>query len=787
MKQVVQSLKTGKLSLKEVPRPVARPGTVLIANQFSLISAGTEKMAMDLAQKSLLGKARERPDQVRRVLEKIKNEGLLNTVAQVRAKLDDPMTMGYSSAGVVLACGAGVEEFKPGDRVASNGPHAEVVCISKHLCAKVPEGLPLDHAAFTVLGAIALQGVRLARLEIGSTALVVGLGLIGQLTVALLKASGVRVIGTDLEEGKCALALQMGASVARPGLTPAAIEELTGGLGADAVIITASTSSNGPIELAAGAVRKKGRIVLVGVVGLALDRRPFYFKECEFVVSCSYGAGRYDALYEERGQDYPAAYVRWTEQRNMQAVLDLMARGALDVSPLISHRFPIERAEEAYRLIEEGKEPYLGILLEYGEGVAAGSRSHLAGSRSNLAGSCSDLAGSLSHHVEQPSPCGSTFQVRTAGSGSHLAGSRSHEAENCSHTVRASSAVGAPSRCEPKGIRLGVLGAGNFAKMVLLPAAIKSGLYEPLIIASQSGLAASHVGQRLGFKEAVSDEASVLGRADVEAVFVVTRHSQHARQVAAALEAGKHVFVEKPLAVNIEELAAIEEALGRAPDRLLMVGFNRRFSPAARAVKAFMAESSAPITISVRMNAGAIPADHWTQDPAEGGRIVGEACHAIDLATYLTGSLPVRVYAESVGGVQAPSITDDQCFITLRHANGSLSNIAYLAGGDKAFPKERVEVIGGGRVAVIEDFRKASGTAGGRARSLWSGGQDKGHRAEVEAFARAVREGGAWPITWKELRAVTLAALLAVQSLREGVPFEVQPMGSHLEGAPTGG
>ena len=743
MRQVVQSLKNGKLSLEEVPRPVARPGTVLIANQFSLISAGTEKMAMDLAQKSLLGKARERPDQVRRVLEKIKNEGLLNTVAQVRAKLDDPMTMGYSSAGVVLACGADVQELKPGDRVASNGPHAEVVCVPKHLCAKVPEGLPLDHAAFTVLGAVALQGVRLARLEIGSSALVVGLGLIGQLTVALLKASGVRVIGTDLEERKCALALQMGASVARPGLTPAAMEELTGGLGADAVIITASTSSNGPIELAAGAVRKKGRIVLVGVIGLELDRRPFYFKECEFVVSCSYGPGRYDPLYEERGQDYPPAYVRWTEQRNMQAVLDLMARGALDVSPLLSHRFPIERAEEAYRLIEEGKEPYLGILLEYGEGFAGGSRSHLAGTVPHLS-------------------------------------------ENRSQPVRASSDVGAPSRCEPKRIRFGVLGAGNFAKMVLLPAVLKSKLYEPLVIASQSGLSASHVSQRLGFTEAASDEASVLGRGDVEAVFVVTRHSQHARQVAAALGAGKHVFVEKPLAVTIEQLAAIEEALGRAPDRLLMVGFNRRFSPAARAVRAFVAGTSAPLTVTVRMNAGAIPADHWTQDPAEGGRIVGEACHAIDLATYLTGSLPVRVYAESVGGAQAPSITDDQCFITLRHANGSISNIAYLAGGDKAFPKERVEVFGGGRVAVIEDFRKASGTAGGRARSLWFGGQDKGHRAEVEAFARAVREGGPWPISWEELRAVTLAALLAVQSLREGVPFEVQPMGSHLEGAPTG-
>ena len=712
MKQVTQNIRSGNLNVREVPAPLTRPGAILIANSFSLISAGTEKMAMELAQKSLLGKARERPDQVRRVLEKMRNEGLLNTIAQVQARLDEPMAMGYSSAGFVLACGEGVQEFKPGDRVASNGPHAEVVCVPKHLCARVPDGVPLDQASFTVLGAIALQGARLAKLEIGSTALVVGLGLVGQLAVALLKASGVRVIGTDLEPGKCDLAIRMGASLARPGITAAEVEEMTGGLGADAVLIAASTKSNAPIELAAGAVRKKGRIVLVGVVGLELDRRPFYFKECEFVVSCSYGAGRYDALYEERGQDYPAAYVRWTEQRNMQAVLALMASGALDVSPLISHRYPIEKAEEAYGLIESGKEPYLGILLEYPEAKP-----------------------------EAAAPLAEPQKAITKADGTR------------------------------GRVGLGVLGAGSFARSVLLPAALKTNLYEPIAIASQRGLSAEHTAKRLGFHEAVSHEGSVLGHAGVNAVFVATRHSDHARQVQAALKAGKHVFVEKPLAVTVDELAAVEEALALAPDRLLMVGFNRRFSPAATAVKAFLETTQSPLTVSLRMNAGAIPPDHWTQDPAEGGRIIGEACHAIDLAVFLTGSVPVRVYAESVGGTQAPAVTDDQCFITLRHANGAISSIAYLAGGDKAFPKERVEIIGGGRVAVIEDFRKASGTVGGKTRTLWSGSQDKGHQAELVAFANATFGAGAWPIPWEEMRAVAVASFLAVQSLREGVPM----------------
>ena len=419
MQQLLQNIRNGQVEVQDVPAPLVREGHVLIANRASVVSAGTEKMALELSKKSLLGKARARPDHVRRVIQKLRQDGLTQTILAVQARLDEPMKMGYASAGVVLAVGPGAQEFKPGDRVASNGPHAEVVSVHKYLCARVSEGVPLDHAAFTVLGAIALQAVRLSESKLGETVFVIGLGLIGQLAVSIAKAAGCRVVGTDLDAAKCDLAAKMGADLARPGLSASDVESLTRGLGADAVLIAASTGSNGPIELAAQAVRQKGRVVLLGVVGLELDRRPFYFKECEFVVSRSYGPGRYDPRYEELGHDYPAAYVRWTEQRNMQAVLDLMAAGRLDVSPLISHRFPITQAEQAYELIETGREPYVGIVLQYPETEAEQVRRNI--------------------------------QLRAA-----------------------------PSRNGRIGV--GVLGAGNFARMVLLPAIRRCGAFAPRVL-----------------------------------------------------------------------------------------------------------------------------------------------------------------------------------------------------------------------------------------------------------------------------------------------------------------
>jgi predicted dehydrogenase/threonine dehydrogenase-like Zn-dependent dehydrogenase len=715
LQQVVQSIRTGRLKLENVPEPVARPGQLLIANQASVISAGTEKIVMELARKSLLGKALERPDQVRRVLEKLRNEGILNTISQVRAKLDEPMTMGYSSTGVVLACGAGVQGFKPGDRVASNGPHGEVVCVPKNLCAAVPEGVPPEHAAFGVLGAIALQGVRLSKAALGETVLVIGLGLIGQITVALLKAAGVRVLGMDLDAAKCQLAVdKMGASVASPEISPGQILDLTRGLGADAVLITASTKSRSPMDFACQAVRAKGRIVLVGVIGLELDRRPFYFKEIEFVVSCSYGPGRYDPSYEEHGHDYPPAYVRWTEQRNIQAVLDLMGNGGLDVSPLITHRFPIEKAEEAYELIESAKEPYLGVVLTYPE-VASGSRKQ----RIELG----------SRGLKQNGP-----------------------------------------------VRVGCLGSGNYARTVLLPLIRRNSDFDLRMLCSAGGLSAAHTGSKHGFTVATTDEEEVFKSPDVDIVFVLTRHDQHARQVIRAIESRKNVFVEKPLALTLEEIKEIEDALASAPEPkpLLMVGFNRRFSPAARSIRNFFGDVHAPLTISIRFNPGKIEAEHWIQDETVGGgRIIGEACHAIDLATFLAGSQPVRVYAESVGGLSAPNISDDQCFITLRHSNGSISNVGYLAGGDKAFPKERVEVFGGGKVAVVDDFREVLTCTNGKLKRQKYRSQDKGYQAEMEALAKAVLKGEQPSMSWEEIRSVTLASILAVQSLREGLPFSV--------------
>lgn len=714
MQQIVQELGSGELRLAEVPDPIATPGRVLIANSTSLISAGTEKSVRQLAQKSLLQKARERPDHVRRVLQKVRQEGLLTTIQQVRGKLSQPTPLGYSSAGVVVACGSGVQGIRPGDRVASNGSHSDLVSVPKHLCAVVPDGVSDEQAAFTVVASIALQGVRLSRLVLGETAFVIGLGLVGQITASLLRAAGCRVLGTDLDADKCELALTMGCDVARPALGAEDVERMTGGLGADAVLVTAATPSSTPVRTAARAVRKKGRIVLVGSVGMELERPPLYEKEAELVVSCSYGPGRYDPLYEDRGLDYPAAHVRWTEQRNLRAVLDLMATGRLDVSHLISHRMPIDEAMKAYRMIETDSEPYLGVILQYDDPES-----------------------------RQPKR---TIELRSEpGDGS---------------------ATG-----------FGCIGAGNFAANVILPAIREAGdALRPEVLCTARGLSAADQGERFGFPRVTTEQDSVFEDPRVGAVFLITRHDSHAELVIRGLESGKHVFVEKPLALHADELVAIEETLLRLkqPAPLLMVGFNRRFSPAAQQVRAAFSELDVPLTVSIRFNAGAIAPEEWPQDETVGGgRIIGEACHAIDLATFLVGSPPVRVFAESIGGPRAPQVTDDQSFLVLRHADGSVSSIAYLAGGDRAFSKERVEVLGGGRVAVIEDFREVLLVSGGKTRRSKALQQDKGHRSEVACFARAVTEGLAAPIPWPEIRAVSWASILAVRSLREGVPFPI--------------
>jgi predicted dehydrogenase len=564
-----------------------------------------------------------------------------------------------------------------------------------------------------VLGSVALQGIRLSRAALGETVFVIGLGLIGQLTVALLKAAGIRVLATDLDASKCTLAVEkMAADLARTNLSAQAISDSTRGMGADAVIITASTKAKAPMDLAAAAVRQKGRVGLVGVVGLELDRRPFYFKEAELVVSRSYGPGRYDYQYEDAGHDYPYPYVRWTERRNMEAVLELLGSGRLNLDPLISHRFPLAEALRAYELIETGREPFLGIILEYPEFTPE----------------------------------------------------------------RARPSIRLQAEAAPGKVGVGCLGAGSFARLSLLPLLSKHSALHLRVLCSAGGLSAEHSGRKLGFELVTADEDQVFSDPAVQAVFIITRHNQHASQVVKALRSGRHVFVEKPLALTLEEVAEIEaclQAAGPGPV-LLMVGFNRRFSPAARRVKEFFAPVRAPLTISIRMNAGAIPEDHWVQDEAVGGgRIIGEACHAIDLATYLAGAPVRRVFAESIGGPSAPRVSDDQCFLTLRHENGSISSVAYLAGGDRAVAKERVEVLGGGRVGIIDDFRAVMLGAGGKVERVRGWRQDKGHAAEIEAFVRALLEGGPAPIPWSELRATAICSILAVTSIREGVPLDI--------------
>ena len=707
MRQVVQSVRSGETTVRELPDPVAAPGGLIVANVASVISAGTERYVVELARKSLLGKARERPDHVRRVLQKLKEEGFFTTLQQVRAKLDEPMPLGYSSAGVVLECGRGVQHFKPGDWVASAGPHAGVVSIGKNLCARIPEGVSFEQAAYTSVAAIALEGVRLAKVSLGERVLVIGLGLVGQISVALLKAQGCQVFGVDLDPNRLALAAKFGVDHGAAGAPLDEVRAFSDGFGVDAAIITAATDSNQPIEFAAEACRAKGRIVLVGVAGLNLPRPPFFAKELEFTVSSSLGPGRGDPFYEDKGQDYPIGFARWTAQRNMQAALELMAAGKLPVEHLTTHRFPIDRATEAYELVTQRREPSLGILLQY--------------------------------------PPASPVRTRRVA-------------------LRASAA--------PQGeLGVSLIGAGNFARLMLLPLLEHAPRIAFRGICTAKGMNAEYSGTKHGFAFATTDAQEIWSDRSTGAVLIATRHDLHAELVIAALRAGKHAFVEKPLCILPDELSALEQCILDLGDRcpVLMVGFNRRFSPAVEKLREFFA-GIAPLTVSYRFASKSIPADHWTQDAdIGGGRIIGEACHAIDTCVALTGSVASRVYAESVGEVPANETADDRVFLTLRHANGSASSISYQAGADATFPPERIEMIGGGRCAILDSWGSLKLWANGRSRR-WRGAKDRGYRLELATFLNACRSGGAWPIPWEQLYGVAEASLLAVQSLREGVP-----------------
>jgi predicted dehydrogenase len=710
MKHLVQEVGSGRTIINQVPVPLVGRGQVLVAVQTSVISAGTERYVVDLARKSLIGKARQRPQDVKRILHKIRNEGFGPTLTQVRAKLDEPMTLGYSTAGVVLACGWDVHEFKPGDRVAAAAPHAEVIAIGRNLCALIPGDVSFEQAAYTSIASIGLQGMRLARVALGDRVLVIGLGLIGQICVALLKAQGCRVFGVDIDPAKLELARAMGADEVGLGSPAGEVKSFSRSMGVDAVILTTATNSNDPIEFAADAARPRGRIVLVGTAGLSIPRPPFFKKELEFTVSHSLGPGREESDYEQKGLDYPPGYVRWTAQRNMQAVLETMAAGQLPVERLSTHRFAIERAPEAYDMITSGRDRHFGILLEY------------------------------------PPP---GLPVRKLA-------------------LR-------PTVSETGTLGISLIGAGNFARLVMTPILSKSAGLNWRGICTSKGVNAEHTGRKLGFAFATTDAEEIWNDPATNAVFVFTRHDLHAAQVISSLRAGMHVFLEKPLCITMEELVAIAETVEELGDEcpILMVGLNRRFAPATRRVRDFFG-SSAPLVINYRFAPGYAPPESWTQDmEVGGGRVVGEACHAIDTCSAIAGSIPIRVFAESIGKPNDIETTDDSIVITMRHANGSVSSISYQAGGDPSMPSERVEVFGGGKSAVIDNWTETQ---------LWQrecrrfkGAPQKGHQEELQAFLDGCRSG-IWPIPWEHIYSSTWASLASICSLREGQPIEPETL-----------
>jgi predicted dehydrogenase/threonine dehydrogenase-like Zn-dependent dehydrogenase len=680
-------------------------------------------MLLDFGKAGWIEKARLQPDKVKMVLDKVKTDGILPTLEVVRNKIDQPLPMGYCNVGTIIAIGSWVDKgFSIGDRVASNGKHAEIVSVPKNLCVKIPKFVNDEEAAFTVIGAIALQGVRLVNPTIGETIVVTGLGLIGLLTVQILNANGCRVLGIDIDDEKLDVARGFGAETIN--LTrnhdPVAIAQVfSRGRGVDAVIITASTKSNEPVHQAALMCRKRGRIVLVGVTGLELSRADFYEKELSFQVSCSYGPGRYDPQYEERGNDYPFGLVRWTEQRNFEAILDMLAEKRLDVAPLISHRFPLSEAKDAYRVVESGK--CLGILLSYPDAIEQADM---------------EITGQSVRLTEQ---------------------------------VNETATPGDPV--------VGFIGSGNYATGVLIPAFKKTGV-RLKSVASSTGVSGVHAGKKFGFEETTTDTNTIIASPDINTAVITTRHDSHARYVCEAMKAGKHVFTEKPLCLTREELAEIETAYYSvatqrpAPDKkptsppMIMVGFNRRFSSLVVKMKELLGAIREPKSFIMTVNAGAIPTDHWTQDRSVGGgRIIGEGCHFIDLLRFLAGAEISAVQAIMIGKTTGTLIRNDKVTFTLFFADGSFGTVHYFANGHKSFPKERLEVFCAGRILQLDNFRKLTGFGWPtfRRTRLWR--QDKGQAACAAAFVRAIEVGEPSPIPFSELVEVTRASFDIVEML----------------------
>jgi predicted dehydrogenase/threonine dehydrogenase-like Zn-dependent dehydrogenase len=748
MKQILQNLKTGKTEFVDVPCPAVKTEHLIIKSQISLISPGTERMLVEFSKGGLLAKAKSQPDKVKQVLDKIRTDGLMPTLETVFKRLDEPLPLGYCNVGTVVQAESSklkVESLKVGDRVVSNGPHAEVVCVPENLCAKIPDNVSDEQASFTVLGAIGLQGIRLAEPTLGEKFVVFGAGLIGLLTVQLLRASGCDVLTVDLIEERLALARTWGAEICNAGNGDpvAAANAWTEGVGVDGVIITASAKTDGIVHQAAEMCRKRGRIVLVGVVRLNLQRADFYEKELRFQVSCSYGPGRYDENYEQKGLDYPIGYVRWTEQRNFEAVLAMMATGRLDVEPLITDRVAFEEAEKAYAKIS-GDASVLGVILEYQRTEDGGPRTEDGGRKAEDKGQTTDGRWQR------------TVKVSAARTDKELA---------------------------PEKVVVAMIGAGNFAKMTMGPALAKTGARLKYVSARTNGAAAAHIARKYRFENATTDLDAIWNDSDVDTVIITTGHNSHAALVCRALEAGKHVFVEKPLCLNLNELAEIQAAQSsklkaerisansdlRTPSSVfchLMVGFNRRFSPHVNKIKELLKSRGEPLAMNFTVNAGVIPKDVWVHDPeVGGGRIIGEACHFMDLLGHICGSRIVSVTSAQMG--KGVAVKEDKMSIVLSFEDGSIGTVNYFGNGSKSYPKEMLEVFSGGRVLRLNNFRKLEGFGFKGFRKFKTRKMDKGHQVQFNAFVEQVEKGGEALIAFDEIVNVTLASFAAVTSANE--------------------
>jgi predicted dehydrogenase/threonine dehydrogenase-like Zn-dependent dehydrogenase len=704
MKQIFQNLKTGEITQPELPVSSVKAGHLLIQSHKSLISLGTEKMLLNFGKASWINKARQQPDKVQQVIQKIKTDGLQPTVKAVFNKLGQPLPLGYSTTGTVIAVGSGIQGYHVGDRVISNGPHAEMVCIPENLCAKVPDKVDDSSAAFTVVSAIGLQGIRLLEPTLGETIVVTGLGLIGLLCCQLLQANGCRVIGFDFDAKKVALAKEFGVEAwdLNSGVDPVEVAlAASHGNGVDGVLITAATTSNDPIEQAPKMCRKRGRVVLIGVVGLQLNRTEFFQKEVSFHVSCSYGPGRYDENYEKNGVDYPIGFVRWTEQRNFQAVLQLMAEGKLSLKKLITQEIPFDQAIQVY---QQDHSQSLGILFDYPEKV-----------------------------------------------------------DHQQNTIFLQSNQDSQS---PSKTQIGAIGAGAFAGSTLFPALGKTEA-QLVAIASASGISSDHLGKKFQFGRNTTDYKSLLQDEGINTILITTQHNSHAQFICESLEAGKHVFVEKPLAMNREELQQIEDVYQKLPNLRLLVGFNRRFSPYVVKMKHLLESRLSPLSMIMTVNAGQIPADHWTQDPKRGGgRIIGEGCHFIDLLMFLVGKPILSVFAMKLG-TSADQIAEDKMSIQLMFTDGSIGTIHYFANGSKNISKERLEVFSDGRILQLDNFKRLNGAGFKNFKKMALSTQDKGHNDEIKSFVRSIEEGSPSPISFEELKNVTLASFAAVESAEE--------------------